>query len=142
MGRHALWIQVPAKKMDCRTFLHSAELFPPNVVKQGLGTSMSEPCRVDEERSARVIEFIAGRRGKEDVVISGDGRARGARKLIEKFEGKLAASGAHAYVECWIVYKLACKSDDPRIPRKQAISRTTTKRSSSVRWRQKGAMAR
>ena len=35
------------KKTDCRAFVLSAELFPPNVVKQGLETSMSDKLKVD-----------------------------------------------------------------------------------------------
>ena len=41
--------------------------------------------------------------------------------MIESFEEKLVASGAHAYVESWIVYKQARKCEDPRIPRKQSV---------------------
>ena len=47
-------------------------------------------------------------------------RGRDARKVIESFEDKLAASGANAYVESWIVYSLARNSEDPRVPRKQS----------------------
>ena len=41
--------------------------------------------------------------------------------MIESFEEKLVASGAHAYVESWIVYKQARKCEDPRIARKQSV---------------------
>ena len=109
------------KKTDCRAFVLSAELFPPNVAKQALLTSMSEQLRVEKERFARTIEFIVARRCKEDVVILCDGRGRESRKVIESFEDKLTASGANAYVESWIVYTQGRKGEDPRVPQKQTL---------------------
>ena len=82
---------------------------------------MSDQVKVDPDRFGRVIEFITTRRGKDDIVILCDGRGRSSRKVIESFEEKLVASGAHAYVESWIVYKQARKCEDPRIPRKQSV---------------------
>ena len=121
MGRLAFGIQVPAEKIDIRAFIVSAELFPPNVDKHGLLTLMSEQLRVDRERFARVIEFIASRRSKEDLVILCDGRGRESRKVIESFEEQLGASGVNAHVETWVVYCPPGKTDDPRIPAKQSV---------------------
>ena len=109
------------KKTQCRAFVVSAELFPPNVAKQGLETKLSEQPKVEKERFARTIEFIASRRCKDDLVILCDGRSRESRKVIESFEENLAASGAHAHIEHWIVYEQPKKNDDPRLPRKQMM---------------------
>ena len=109
------------KKTDVRAFVLSAESFPPNVGKQGLQTSLSEQLKVDKERFARTIEYIAQRRSKDDVVILCDGRGRDARKVIESFEEKLTASGVNAYVENWLVYTLPKKTEDPRVPAKQSL---------------------
>ena len=108
------------KKTDCRAFVLSAELFPPNVAKQGLLTSMSDHMKVEKDRFGRAIDFIVARRSKEDIVILCDGRSRDARKVIESFEDKLAASGANAFIESWIVYSQPRKSEDPRVPQKQS----------------------
>ena len=114
------------KKADCRAFILSAELFPPNVVKHGSITSMSEQSRLDKERFQRTIEFIINRRHKEDVVILCDGRGRDCRRVIESFEEKLSASGANAYIDQWVVYVQPRKCDDPRVPRKQSLFANNT----------------
>ena len=74
------------KKADCRAFILSAELFPPNVVKHGLIANMTEQMSLDKERFLRTIEFILHRRHKEDVVILCDGRGRACRRVVERFE--------------------------------------------------------
>ena len=104
---------------DVRAFFLSAELFPPNVVKHGAVAHLNEQLKVEAESFKRCIEFIASKRGKDDIVILCDGRGRESRKVIENFEEKLTASGVHAYVETWVVYKQPKKADDPRVPRKQ-----------------------
>ena len=85
-------------------------------------TSLGEQVKVEAERFGRVIDFICSRRGKDDVVILFDGRGRESRKVIESFEEKLAASGAHAYVENWIVYAEPGKNEDPRVRRQTLFS--------------------
>ena len=63
----------------------------------------------------RVIEFIASKRAKDDLVILFDGRSRPCRKVMEATEDKLAASGAHAIVECWVVFVQLAKHEDARV---------------------------
>ena len=67
----------------------------------------------------RVIEFIASKRAKDDLVILFDGRSRPCRKVMEAAEDKLAASGAHAMVELFIVFTQPAKHEDPRAPGRQ-----------------------
>ena len=88
------------KKEDVRAFVLSAELFTPNVQKHGLHTSINKPVAVDVEKMRRVIEFILAKRTKNDLVLMFDGRSKACRHVIEEFEERFAASGAHAGVEC------------------------------------------
>ena len=81
--------------------------------------NLSEPLAVDETRMHRVIEFILGKRQKEDLVILFDGRSRPCRRVIEQSEAKMAASGAHTLTECWCVYVLPEKRKDARAPGRQ-----------------------
>ena len=48
-----------------------------------------------------------------------DGRSKPCRRVMEQFDDRLAASGAHAVTECWIVYVFPTKSEDPRVPGRQ-----------------------
>ena len=66
-----------------------------------------------------VIEFIASKRSKDDLVILFDGRSRLCRKAMEAAETKLAASGAHTLVELFIIYRHPSKTEDPRAPGRQ-----------------------
>ena len=106
------------KKGSVRAFFLSAELFPPNVAKHATTANLSEPVAGDAERMKRVLEFIASKRAKDDLVILFDGR-RPCRKVMEATEDKLAASGAHAMVELFIVFPHPAKHEDPRVPGKQ-----------------------
>ena len=76
------------KKGDVRALVLSAELFPPNVAEQGAKARLSEPTPSDETRFKRVVEFLASKRHKEDVVILFDGRGKANRKVIEETENK------------------------------------------------------
>ena len=107
------------KKGIVRAFVLSSELFPPNVAKHAGTASLTEPIACDADRMKRVIEFIANKRSKDDLVILFDGRSRQCRKELEAAEDKLAASGAHATVECWIVFVQPAKHEDPRAPGRQ-----------------------
>ena len=66
-----------------------------------------------------MIEFIASKRSKDDVVILFDGRSRLCRKAMEAAETKLAASGLHTLVELFIIFRQPCKTEDPRAPGRQ-----------------------
>ena len=92
------------KKGNVRAFVLSSELFPPNVAKHATTANLSEPIASDADRMKRVIEFIASKRGRDNLVMLFDGRSRPCRKVMEATEGKLSATGAHALVECWITY--------------------------------------
>ena len=81
--------------------------------------SLTEPIACDADRMKRVIDFIANKRSKDDLVILFDGRSRQCQKELEAAEDKLAASGAHATVECWIVFVQPAKHEDPRAPGRQ-----------------------
>ena len=102
-----------------RAFVLSSELFPPNVAKHSGTASLTQPIACDAERMKRVIEFIANKRSKDDVVILFDGRSRQCRKVMEAAEGKLAASGVHEVKEIWFVYVQPRKHEDARAPGKQ-----------------------
>ena len=107
------------KKGAIRAFFLSADLFPPNVAKHAGTTSLTEPIACDADRMKRVIDFVAHKRSKDDVVILLDGRSRTCRRVMETAEDKLAASGAAALKECWIVFVQPAKHEDPRVPGKQ-----------------------
>ena len=102
-----------------RAFVLSSELFPPNVAKHSGAASLTQPIACDAERMKRVIEFIANKRSKDDLVILFDGRSRQCRKVMEAAEGKLAASGVHEIKEIWFVYVQPRKHEDARAPGKQ-----------------------
>ena len=102
------------KKSDVRAFVLSADLFAPNVAKHGAVSKLDEEIAVDAARLKRTLDFIAGKRSKEDLVILFDGRSKRCRRQIEDAEEQLAASGAHRVKEFWIVYSLPAKVDDPR----------------------------
>ena len=109
------------KKTDVRAFVFSADLFPPNVAKHGVSTSISEPIAADAERMKRAIDFMLAKRTKDDIILLFDGRSRPCRKVIEQFEEKFAGSGTHAVHECWFVFALPQKTQDPRVPGKQTL---------------------
>ena len=92
----------------------SARSSSPHVAKHGSTANLTEPIACDAERMKRVIEFIAHKRAKGDVVIFFDGRSRSCRKVMEAAEDKLAASGAHAMVELLIVFMQPAKHGYPR----------------------------
>ncbi len=102
------------KKDRVRALVASAELFPPNLAKQGIKARLSDQTACDEERWKRVLEFLISKRGKDDILIIFDGRSRANRRTIEALEHKLVASGAHSLVEVWCVYSNPAKKDDPR----------------------------
>ena len=114
-----LGLKYSHKKTDTRAFILSSELFPPNVAKSGTGGNLSVPIQPDVDRMKRVIEFIANKRTKDDIVVLFDGRSRQCRKIIELAEEKLAASGAHNIAEFWYVYVVPSKQADPRVPGRQ-----------------------
>ena len=107
------------KKGDVRAFVLSVDLFSPNVAKHGVATSMSTPIAVDTERMKRVIDFILQKRLKDDIVLLFDGRSKAGRRVLEQYEDRLGAVGAHVVNECWFVYALPQKNQDPRVPGKQ-----------------------
>jgi len=98
-----------------RAFILSAELFPPNIQRRGVQTMQSAPISADPERMRRVIDFIVQKRTKDDVVLLFDGRSKTCRRVMEEAEERLAASGAHSVTECWFVYLLPNKTQDPRM---------------------------
>ena len=102
------------KKGDVRAFVVSAELFPPNLAKQGAKARLSEPMAADEEELKRVLEFLASKRVKDDVIIMFDGRGRANRRVIEELEEKLGSGDSHQLVECWCVYVPPTRTQDPR----------------------------
>jgi hypothetical protein len=102
-----------------RAFVLSADLFPPNLARDGVMTTMSHQIAVDPARMQSVIDFILQKRGKDDVVLLFDGRSRPCRKIMENNEDKMAASGAHTVNECWLVYVVPSKSADIRVPARQ-----------------------
>ena len=112
-GTSASGIAFAKKRGDVRAFVVSAELFPPNVAKQGAKARLSEPMAADEAKFQRVVEFLVSKRGKDDVIILFDGRGKANRRAIEGLEDKLAG-GSHALVECWCVYAHPTKKQDPR----------------------------
>ena len=75
----------------------------------------------------RVIEFIASKRAKDDLVILFDGRSRPCRKVMEAAEDKFAPSGAHSMIELFIVFKHPTKNEDPRAPGRQTNFAHNTK---------------
>ena len=99
-----------------RAFVASAELFPPNVTKQGVKVRMSEEMQSEGNKFMRVVEFCTSRRGKDDILVLCDGRSRDNRRCIETLEKKM---GNHPLVECWCVYVQPSKRVDPRAPARQ-----------------------
>ena len=81
----------------------------------------------DVERMKRVIDFIAQKRTKDDIVLLLDGRSRSCRKVIEQAEERLAASGAHIVTECWYVYVVPMRQEDPRVPGRSCSFSTNNK---------------
>ncbi|CAK0804948.1 unnamed protein product, partial [Prorocentrum cordatum] len=102
------------KKTDVRAFVLSAELFPPNVAKQGAKARLCEQLACDEAKFKRVIEFFLQKRQTDDILIFFDGRSRANRRAIETVEAKLESGGPRAFVECWIVREQPNKKEDPR----------------------------
>ena len=109
----------PKKKEHVRAFVLSADVFPPNLVMHAKTTGLSEPIKADAERLKRVIDFIITKRQKDDVILLFDGRSKTCRKVLEAFEEKLSASNAHSVNECWIVFEMPSKTQDPRMLAKQ-----------------------
>ena len=106
------------KKTDVRAFVLSADLFPPNLVKQGTRARLTEQVACDEAKLKRVIEFFAQKRHRDDIIIFLDGRSRENRRVIESCEKKMSSSDTHAYVETWHVYLQPTKKEDPRAPQR------------------------
>ena len=103
-------------------------MFPPNLVKPlASGGSLVDQIAPDAERMKRVIDFITQKRSKDDIVLLFDGRSRACRKIIEKAEESLAASGAHQVAECWYVYLTPTKQQDPRVPGRQTSFNSNNK---------------
>ena len=89
---------------------------------------MSESIASDADRMKRVIEFIASKRAKDDLVILFDGRSRPCRKVMDQAaEDKFPSSGAHAMIELFIVFKHPTKNEDPRAPGRQTNFAHNTK---------------
>ena len=84
------------------------------MAEQGAKARLSEPMASDEERFKRVVEWLANKRDKDDVVILFDGRGKANRKVIEECEKKLSKDGQHALAEIWCVYAQPSKMQDPR----------------------------
>ena len=61
----------------------------------------------------RVIEFIASKRAKDDLVILFDGRSRPCRNVMEAAEDKFVA---HQIFKLFIIYTHPAKNEDPRAP--------------------------
>ena len=101
------------KRGDVRALVVSAELFPPNLAKQGAKARLSEPMAADEAKLKRVLEFLASKRDKDDVLIMFDGRGKANRRVIDASDG---GSESHSLVECWCVYVQPTKKQDPRAP--------------------------
>ena len=107
------------KRGNVRAFVFSSELFSPNVAKHGSTANLSEPIACDADRMKRVIEFIANKRSKDDLIIFLGDRSKPYRKVMDAVEDKLSASGGHAMVELFIVYTHPAKHEDPRAPGRQ-----------------------
>jgi len=117
------------KKDDVRAFVLSADVFPPNLIKHSTSASLTEPIAADETRMKRVLDFMISKRTKDDLILLFDGRSRAARQIMEQYESKLAASGAHRQTEIWIVYKTPLpRKRTPGFLRDRPVSRTTTGR--------------
>ena len=125
------------KKGSVRAFFLSAELFPPNVAKHAASAKLSESIACDADRMKRVIEFIASKRAKDDLVILFDGRSRACRKVMEATEDKLAASGAHGVIELFIIFTHPTKNEDPRAPGRQTNFAKTPRKKECVRCQRK-----
>ena len=110
------------KKADVRAFVLSADVFPPNLVKNGPSASLFQPQAVDGPAMKRVIDYMLAKRNKDDIILLFDGRSRAARKVMEQYDEKLvqplAGNHAKAPVEIWIVYTDPTKEQDPRVPRR------------------------
>ena len=72
------------KKQDVRAFVLSADVFPPNLIKQGASASFIQPLAVDTHAMTRVIDYMLTKRTKDDIILLFDGRSRPARKVIER----------------------------------------------------------
>ncbi|CAK0901483.1 unnamed protein product, partial [Prorocentrum cordatum] len=123
-GALSLGHRFARKKTDVRALILSAELFPPNIAKQGVEARLSEQVACDEAKFKRVVEFFAQKRQKDDIPIPLDGRSRANRRVIESFEKKFESGGSHSRVECWLVHEQPGKKEDPRPP---ARARSYTK---------------
>ncbi len=97
-----------------RAIVASAELFPPNVAKQGAKARLSDPMACDDKKWERLLEFLISKRAKGDILILFDGRGSANRRVIEAQGQKLAASGARSLVECWCTYSQPRVKEDPR----------------------------
>ncbi len=97
-----------------RAIVASAELFPPNVAKQGAKARLSDPMACDDKKWGRLLEFLISKRAKGDILILFDGRGSANRRVIEAQGQKLAASGARSLVECWCTYSQPRVKEDPR----------------------------
>jgi hypothetical protein len=131
------------KKTDVRAFVLSADVFPPNLVKQGVAASFNQPLAVDTNAMKRVIEYMLAKRTKDDIILLFDGRSRAARKVMEQYEDKLAVAakpGAAAQppVEIWIVYTDPKKHEDPRAPRRQTSFGRNTREVAFASFGQRG----
>ncbi|CAK0860100.1 unnamed protein product [Prorocentrum cordatum] len=102
------------KKNDVRAFILSAELFPPNVAKQGGKARMSEQMARDEAKFKRVTGFFLQKRQSDDIPIFLDGRSRANRRAIESFEAKWESGGTRAHVGRWFAHEQPTKKEDPR----------------------------
>ena len=115
------------KKDSVRAFCFSAELFSPNVALHGAVTSTSIPIAADTQRMRKVVDFILCKRHKDDLILLFDGRSRLCRKVLEEYDIKLSSAGNHSLHECWLVYTMPRKDEDPRIPgRAQCLAANNT----------------
>ena len=97
------------------------------MAKHGTTANLTEPIASDADCMKRVIEFIPSKRAQNDLVILFDGRGRTCRKVMEAAEDKLAASGAHAMVELFIIFSHPAQNEDPRAPGRQTNFAHNTK---------------
>ena len=68
----------------------------------------------------RVIEFILAKRTKNDLVLMFDGRSKACRRVIEEFEERFAASGAHAGIAC-VLFVYAARQEGRSACSREAV---------------------
>ena len=109
-----------------RALIFSSELFPPNIAKHGVKTSLNAPIEASGAEMKRVLEFMAAKRSKDDVVLFFDGRSRLCRRTFEAVEDKFVGPN-HTIAELYLVFTPPGKECDARVPKREiSLSRNTT----------------